>query len=117
MKGEIEIERAAANAAAAGFRSQLLDPADGAGNGDRLPGIDCTDLERAADLGEQLFGISRTQPKCRHAAVAARLLLVAAPRDDDAHSFGERQRPGGPSGSNLPDAVADMSGGIHPEAA
>ena len=90
MKGEIEIEGAERDAAAARFGSQPLDRVLRARQRDRLARIHGAQFERAADLGEKRARRVGAQRQGRHAAAAARTFLLPAARDDDSRGIGQR---------------------------
>ena len=117
MKREVEVERAARDAAAGGLGGQPRDRLLGARHGHRLRRVDRADFERRAELGDQLARRRRAKLQRRHAAVAAGPLLVPAARDDDPCGLGQRQRASAPRRGDLADAVADMAGGDNPEPA
>ena len=80
-------------------------------------GVDRADLERAADLGQELARRRAAERQRRHAPDTAGPLLVAAAGDDDPRRVVERQRAGAQAARDFADAVADMTGRLDADVA
>src|ERR1041384_1400464 len=117
MESEVEIELAESDAAAASFRAERLDRLAGTRYRDRLPRIDCADLERAADFGQQFACIGGAQRDGSHAPRAAGAFLIAAARGNHPSGLRQGQRPRRPRGGDLANAMSDMAGGFYAEPA